>query len=143
MVAEAGYVITDVIHDLGDVLALGQRSDRAALDGVAGIHDKVRDLCQCSKLVERFVAAVDIVRVQDHDVIGCCGLLCGCRRGHGSVFVCECKTEGTHDQCQRQQKRNEFAVTHFCPPLDNYKCFIPQGPPDILRPSVPDKCADR
>ena len=144
VVTRSRYVILDVVHDLGDVLALGQGADRAALDGVACIDQEICVLCHRDELVIALVAAMHVVRVQNDDIAGFCrrigrsGFICRGLSVFGSridgiirrcfgrfrgvcrcsyIFICECKAEGAQNQRERQQKRNEFAVTHFCPPL--------------------------
>ena len=69
MVAGSNYVIFDIVHDLGDVFALGQSADRAALNGITGVNDEICALSQFNEFgIILVIGAVHVVRVQDHDV---------------------------------------------------------------------------
>ena len=78
MVAGNGVVVAHVVHDVHQAGALGQGPDRAALDGVAGIHqgDPVGPVLPGQFL---FVGGdggvalgggVDVVGMEDHNGCG-------------------------------------------------------------------------
>ncbi len=78
MIAGDADIIADCIHERDDILALRQRTDRSALDGITRIHEEyMLILCLQLALVERKSVIADIVihctmnvvRIQDHDVI--------------------------------------------------------------------------
>ena len=68
MVAGNGSIVLEVVHDVDDVLALGERADHAALNMVARIHEQIRALVQRCDLGILLVVAVNIVGVQNGDV---------------------------------------------------------------------------
>ena len=75
MVAGNGRIVLEVVHDVNDVLALGERTDDIALNVVARIHEQIRVLVQRCDLGIGLIAAVDVVGVQDGDIfLGCGGV---------------------------------------------------------------------
>ena len=68
MIAGNGSIVLEVVHDVDDVLALGERADHAALNMVARIHEQIRVLVQRCDLGILLVVAVNIVGVQNGDV---------------------------------------------------------------------------
>ena len=93
MVAGNGSIVLEVVHDVDDVLALGERADHAALNMVARVNEQIRVLVQRCDLGILLIVAVNIVGVQNGDVLlGCGGVD---RHGQGE----------DHRQCQQQGQK--------------------------------------
>ena len=69
MIAGNGSIVLEVVHDVDDVLALGERADHAALNMVARVNEQIRALVQRCDLGILLVVAVNIVGVQNGDVL--------------------------------------------------------------------------
>ena len=69
MVAGNGSIVLEVVHDVDDVLALGERADHAALNMVARVNEQIRALVQRCDLGILLVVTVNIVGVQNGDVL--------------------------------------------------------------------------
>ena len=78
MISGNGKIVSGLIHDLHQVLALGQSPHRRALDGVPGIHQgHIRSLLlhlvfipDKSGVAHVFLdAAMGIVGVEDHHIV--------------------------------------------------------------------------
>ena len=105
MVAGNGRIVLEVVHDVNDVLALGERTDDIALNVVARIHEQIRVLVQRCDLGIGLIAAVDVVGVQDGDIF----LGCGGVDRHGQ--------REDHRQCQQQGQKlahSFFPPENFC-----------------------------
>ena len=101
MIAGNGSIVLEVVHDVDDVLALGERADHAALNMVARIHEQIRVLVQRCDLGILLVVAVNIVGVQNGDVfLGGGGID---RHGKGK------------DHRHRQQQGQKLAHSFFPP----------------------------
>lgn len=101
MVAGNGRIVLDVVHDVNDILALGERTDNIALNVVARIHEQIRALVQRCDLGILLVVAVNIVGVQNGDVfLGGGGID---RHGKGK------------DHRHRQQQGQKLAHSFFPP----------------------------
>ena len=125
VVARDGQVVAHLVHDVHDVRTLGQRPDGAALDGVAGVHQRhvlravgrlhgglvrgharIADIGHFACVVLGLVnAAVHVVGVQDHDLaaLRACGVALCRQGGHGQA-----KHQG-----QRQQQRQQLFLLHL------------------------------
>ncbi|SCJ02825.1 Uncharacterised protein [uncultured Flavonifractor sp.] len=132
VVARNGQIVAHLVHDLHDVRALGQRPDGAALDGVAGIHQRhvlravgrlhgglirgharIADVGHLPCVVLGLInAAVYVVGVQDYDLaaLRACG-----------VALCR---HGRYGQAERhghsQQQRQHLLLLHF-----SFPPFVP------------------
>ena len=101
MVAGNGSIVLEVVHDVDDVLALGERADHAALNMVARVNEQIRALVQRCDLGILLVVAVNIVGVQNGDVfLGGGGID---RHGKGK------------DHRHRQQQGQKLAHSFFPP----------------------------
>ena len=69
MIAGNGSIVLEVVHDVDDVLALGERADHTALNMVARVNEQIRALVQRCDLGILLVVAVNIVGVQNGDVL--------------------------------------------------------------------------
>ena len=104
MVAEGSEVIAELVHDIDQIFALGQRADDVALHGVAAVDERDVVVRRLHLLLIRgktgvadvvIDGAVHVVGVQDHNVVGF--LICCEYRGHQTQY---------HAYCQ--QKRDQF-----------------------------------
>ena len=101
MIAGNGSIVLEVVHDVNDVLALGERADDISLNVVARIHEQIRALVQRCDLGILLVVAVNIVGVQNGDVfLGGGGID---RHGKGK------------DHRHRQQQGQKLAHSFFPP----------------------------
>ena len=101
MIAGNGSIVLEVVHDVDDVLALGERADHAALNMVARVNEQIRALVQRCDLGILLVVAVNIVGVQNGDVfLGGGGID---RHGQGE------------DHRHRQQQGQKLAHSFFPP----------------------------
>ena len=104
MVAEGSEVIAELVHDIDQIFALGQRADDVALHGVTAVDERDVVVRRLHLLLIRgktgvadvvIDGAVHVVGVQDHNVVGF--LICCEYRGHQTQY---------HAYCQ--QKRDQF-----------------------------------
>ena len=104
MVAEGSEVIAELVHDIDQIFALGQRADDVALHGVAAVDERDVVVRRLHLLLIRgktgvadvvIDGAVHVVGVQDHNVVG-------------FLICCEYRGHQTQDHAYCQQKRDQF-----------------------------------
>ena len=106
MVAGDRRIVADLVHNVHDVLALGQRADHAALDGVTGVHQQVGFFRQSRHLVVSFIIAMDVIGVENDDLIRRSG------RDHHCLFRAGGDSQGERHG-QGQQQRQKLLVLHL------------------------------
>ena len=94
MVSEYSDIITDQIHQINNVFSFGKIGSIAALNGISGVcKDDMSMLRLHFALIEHQTviadmlinAAVNIIRIQNHDVI----LFCSVRRNRNCGGTCQ------------------------------------------------------
>ena len=126
MVAGDSHIVADLVHNVHDVLALGQRADHAALDGVTGVHQQVGVLRQGRNLVVGLIIAVDVIGMENDDLIR------GCGRDHQRLLCAGGDSQGEHHG-QNQQQRQKFLASHGSTSF----CFGRHVPDKLIIPYLP------